>query len=123
MPHAKSSNGPKGKYVGAQQHRQAPLHPPAKVDEAYLFGSWGRGDADTYSDIDLIIVAPSRRPFVERFRDYPELWRGAPTGIDLLIYTPHEFATQKRVNRFVRHVLRKARGLSKMLLRELARRS
>ena len=81
------------------------------VGEAYLFGSWGRGDADAGSDIDLILVAPSQRPFVERFRDYPELWQHAPTGIDLLIYTPEEFATQRRVNRFVRHVLREARRI------------
>jgi len=81
------------------------------VSEAYLFGSWGRGDPDEYSDIDLIVVAPSQRPFVERFRDYPELWRAAPTGIDLLIYTPDEFATQRRVNRFIRHVLREARRI------------
>jgi len=81
------------------------------IDEAYLFGSWGRGDADVSSDIDLILVAPSQRPFVERFRDYPELWQHAPTGIDLLIYTPEEFATQRRVNRFVRHVLREARRI------------
>ena len=81
------------------------------ITEAYLFGSWGRGDADECSDIDLIVVASSKRPFVERFRDYPELWLGAPTGIDLLIYTPEEFATQRRVNRFVRHVLREARRI------------
>ncbi len=82
-----------------------------RINEAYLFGSWGRGDADEASDIDVIVVAPSRRPFVERFRDYPDVWRGAPTGIDLLIYTPEEFATQRRVNRFVRHVLREARRI------------
>ncbi len=82
-----------------------------RVNEAYLFGSWGRGDADEASDIDVIVVAPSTRPFVDRFRDYPKVWLGAPTGIDLLIYTPEEFATQRRVNRFIRHVLREARRI------------
>jgi hypothetical protein len=48
---------------------------------------------------------------VDRFRDYPELWQTAPAGIDLLIYTPEEFATQRRLNRFVRHVLREARRI------------
>ena len=91
------------------QHRLPELLHGYGVGEAYLFGSWGRGDADAASDIDLIVVAPSTRPFVDRFRDYPDVWRGAPTGIDLLIYTPEEFATQRRVNRFVRHVLREAR--------------
>ncbi len=81
------------------------------VRAAYLFGSHARGDADESSDVDLILVAPSQYPFVERFRDYPELWLQAPTGIDLLIYTPEEFAAQRRCNRFVRHVLRTARRL------------
>ena len=82
-----------------------------KVDAAYLFGSWGRGDPDEFSDVDLIVVAPSRRCFVERFRDYPELWRHAPTGIDLLIYTPEEFVRYRGSNRFLRHVLREARRI------------
>lgn len=81
-----------------------------QVHEAYLFGSWARGEADAFSDIDLLLVAPSRRPFVERFRDYPELIE-APVGIDLLIYTPEEFAGMRRTNRFVRHVLREAHRL------------
>jgi predicted nucleotidyltransferase len=70
------------------RHRLPALLRAYGIDEAYLFGSWGRGDADAGSDIDLIVVAPSRRPFVDRFRDYPELWQTAPAGIDLLIYTP-----------------------------------
>jgi predicted nucleotidyltransferase len=81
-----------------------------RVDAAYLFGSWARGQADPFSDIDLIVVAPSRRPFVDRFRDFPDLLR-APAGIDLLIYTPEEFACERRANRFLRHVLREARRI------------
>ena len=82
-----------------------------RVDEAYLFGSWARDEADEQSDIDLIIVAPSQRPFVDRFRDYPALWQKAPTGIDLLIYTPEEFVRQRRHSRFIRHVLRRAQRI------------
>ena len=44
-----------------------------RVEAAYLFGSWARGDADELSDIDVIVVAKSKRPFVERFRDYPDV--------------------------------------------------
>ncbi|TMA74903.1 MAG: nucleotidyltransferase domain-containing protein [Deltaproteobacteria bacterium] len=80
------------------------------VSAAYLFGSWARGDADALSDVDLIVVAPSTRPFVDRFRDYPELLR-SPVGIDLLIYTPEEFSRERRRNRFVRHAVREARRL------------
>ena len=81
-----------------------------RVTAAYLFGSWARDRADRFSDIDLIIVAPSRRAFVDRFRDYPDVLR-APTGLDLLVYTPEEFAEGRRTNRFLRHVLRDARRL------------
>jgi predicted nucleotidyltransferase len=78
------------------------------VLRAYLFGSWARGDADPWSDIDLMLVAPCKRAFVERFLDYPEALEG-PAGVDLLVYTPEEFARERRVNRFVRHALRHAR--------------
>jgi predicted nucleotidyltransferase len=81
------------------------------VEAAYVFGSWARGDADRLSDIDLIIVARSRRPFVDRFRDFPEILR-APAGIELLVYTPEEFTALRRTNRFVRHVLREARRVA-----------
>ena len=81
-----------------------------RVEAAYLFGSWARGEADALSDIDVIVVAESKRPFVERFRDYPDVIR-APTGIDLLIYTPEEFARERQCNRFVRQALRDGRRL------------
>jgi len=80
------------------------------VHEAYVFGSWARGEADALSDVDLILVAPSGRPFVERFRDYPELLE-LPVGLDLLVYTPEEFTALRRSSRFIRHVMREARRI------------
>lgn len=65
----------------------------------------------TLSDIDLIVVAPSRRPFVERFRDSPDLV-AAPAGVDLLVYTPAEFDRERRTNRFLRQALRGALRLA-----------
>ena len=60
--------------------------------KAILFGSYARGDADEYSDIDLIIIAESKRPFVERFKDFSDLWNVSPVkAIDVLVYTPQEF--------------------------------
>jgi predicted nucleotidyltransferase len=79
------------------------------VVEAWLFGSFARGDADGYSDLDVMVVANTRRPFVDRFRDFPELLRDVPVGLDLLVYTPAEFADARRTNRFVRHALRTAK--------------
>lgn len=72
----------------------------------YLFGSWGRGTADAYSDVDLVVIADSERPFVERFRDFPAVFR-LPFPIELLVYRPQEFdAMRRNENPFIGEVLR-----------------
>ena len=61
-------------------------------EKGVLFGSYARGDADEYSNIDLITISESKRPFVERFKDFSELWKVSPIkDIDVLVYTPQEF--------------------------------
>ena len=60
------------------------------------FGSRARGDALADSDLDLLVVS-------ERFRDVPFLQRAArllddlalPYAIDVLCYTPEEFARKR----------------------------
>lgn len=71
--------------------------------KAILFGSYARGEADEYSDIDLIIIAESKRPFVERFKDFSDLWKVSPIkAIDVLVYTPTEFQEMyKQENPFI----------------------
>lgn len=64
---------------------------------AWIFGSHARGTASAESDIDVIVVAPTERPFVERFRDYLPAIAGASRGVDLLVYTPDEFARMRAV--------------------------
>ena len=59
---------------------------------AWIFGSHARGTASAESDIDVIVVASTARPFVERFRDYLPAMLDARVGVDLLVYTPEEFA-------------------------------
>ena len=51
------------------------------------------------SDIDVIVVAPTERPFVDRFRDYLPAIVDAGVGVDLLVYTPAEFARMKAEER------------------------
>jgi len=87
-----------------------PLLRRQRARAAYVFGSHARGDADEYSDIDLIIVAPSERPFVDRFRDYLPAIANAGIGIDLLVYTPEEFERLQREDRaFLVNALAEAR--------------
>ena len=71
-----------------------------------VFGSVARGEADEWSDLDLVIVAETPRPFLERYRDFEgiyDVWR----RLDLLVYTPAEFAEMRAQERpFIEHVLR-----------------
>ena len=62
-----------------------------RARKVIVFGSVARGDADAGSDLDLIIVADTARPFFERFKDFAGLYDVWPR-LDLLIYTPEEFA-------------------------------
>jgi len=62
----------------------------ARAERAILFGSVARGEADEWSDLDLLIVARTSRPFFERFKDFRGLYDVWPR-LDLLIYTPEEF--------------------------------
>ena len=66
---------------------------------AWIFGSHARGTASVCSDIDVIVVAPTGRPFVERFRDYLPAVAQAGVGVDLLVYTPEEFARMQAEER------------------------
>ena len=55
-----------------------------------MFGSVARGEADEWSDLDLIVIADTDRTFFERFRDFDGLYEVWPR-LDLLVYTLAEF--------------------------------
>ena len=98
------------------------LRPTATIDEirealtpvledggatrAIVFGSHASGEADQYSDLDIVIVAETTRAFFERHQDFEgvyQRWRG---GLDMLIYTPGEFAEMVDEGRaFIERVL------------------
>lgn len=78
--------------LSAVREALRPVLERSPARKAIVFGSVATGRADAYSDIDLIIVAPSERPFVERFADFMEVLDAAPRHVDLLVYTPEELA-------------------------------
>jgi predicted nucleotidyltransferase len=72
----------------------------------YLFGSQARGTADPESDVDLVIVADTERPFVERCKDFIDLIGVSPVPVEMLVYTRNEFQLMhEHANPFILHVL------------------
>ncbi len=77
----------------------------ARARRAIVFGSVARGEADQWSDLDLLIVAETNRPFLERYRDFEAIYEVWPK-LDLLIYTPEEYARMRAEGRpFLEHAL------------------
>jgi len=66
-----------------------------RVEQAWLFGSWGTPDFGHDSDVDLILVVNTDKPFLERARDYFDVM-DLVLEMDLLVYTPDEFETLTR---------------------------
>lgn len=76
-----------------------------RARRAIVFGSVARGEADEWSDLDLVIIADTERPFLDRYKDFTGLYDVWPQ-LDLLIYTPEEFARMQVEGRpFIEHVL------------------
>jgi len=75
------------------------------AERAILFGSYARGEADAYSDLDLVIVCETPRPFLERFRGFVDVLDAFP-GADLLVYTPAEFEDLRARRGFLEQVER-----------------
>jgi uncharacterized protein len=61
-----------------------------RATEAYFFGSYGSPDFGPDSDIDLIIVVETDKPFIQRSLDFADLLDIVPS-MDILVYTPDEF--------------------------------
>lgn len=87
-----------------------PLLQQQSARSAWLFGSQALGTATPESDIDLIVVAPTDRIPVERFRDYLPAILEAGVGVDLFVYTPAEFEQMQAEERpFLMHAMKSAR--------------
>lgn len=56
-----------------------------------LFGSRARGDADEYSDYDVIVIKSTNRPFLERLQDMVPYLVEFDRAAEILVYTPEEF--------------------------------
>jgi predicted nucleotidyltransferase len=75
-------------------------------EKVILFGSQARGSSDSYSDIDVIIIKKTKKPFLDRVKDVIRIIK-PNYAIDILVYTPEEFQQMTtRGNSFLEHVLK-----------------
>jgi predicted nucleotidyltransferase len=84
----------------------------AAMDEVLrisVFGSYARGRADLFTDLDVLVVMKTDEGILERLGRLYSLV-AAPVDLDLLCYTPEEFETMKQ-RPFLRYILREERIL------------
>jgi len=65
------------------------------VEAAYILGSYCIKDFGQNSDVDVMLVVNTDKPFLDRALDYPDLLDLVP-DMDLFVYTPQEFDTLTR---------------------------
>jgi len=73
------------------------IHP----ERIILFGSLADNTLHDWSDIDLVVVCPSDQRFLDRVKTILRLLQPR-VGIDMLVYTPAEFARLAQERAFVR---------------------
>ena len=65
------------------------------VIEAYLVSSLAKKTQNVWSDIDIIIIKQTDMPFLERPREFFDLFDlGIP--VDILVYSPQEVKEQEK---------------------------
>lgn len=78
---------------------------PFDPEKIILFGSIIREDWDYESDVDVIIVYNTDKPFMVRLEELYISWE-IPKAVDILAYTPNEFEEMIRESFFIQDVLR-----------------
>jgi len=77
-----------------------------KPRKIVLFGSLAQGNVGQWSDIDLVIVKDTDKPFLDRIKEVLLLLRPL-VGMDILVYTPEEFAEVSGRDFFKQEILSK----------------
>jgi len=85
--------------VGEIAARLAPLD----IEKISLFGSYARGRADLFTDLDVLVIMNTDKPFIERAGEIHSLLC-LPVDADILCYTPQEFR-RMRDEPFIKKIL------------------
>lgn len=75
---------------------------PFDPERIILFGSRARSDSDPHSDVDLIVVYRTDKRFLDRLDELYARW-DLPLAVDILAYTPDEFARLVQTSALVAH--------------------
>src|SRR3990170_1288648 len=79
-----------------------------RAERVILFGSHARGDATEDSDVDLLVVAPTKERFFERMASVRRLIRDLRDGLPVspIVLTPVELEKRRQAgDPFVREIL------------------
>ena len=71
-------------------------------EKIILFGSLIRGKVNETTDIDLLVVKDTQKPYNDRLRDIVNIC-DYDVGIDFLVYNPEELKALVRTSAFVRN--------------------
>jgi predicted nucleotidyltransferase len=82
-----------------------------RPERIIVFGSFATGRIKEWSDLDLVVVARTDLPFYQRL-DHVYRSVEPQVGLDVLVYTPEEWADLTATRRFVQEeVVEKGRVL------------
>lgn len=71
-----------------------------------LFGSYARGEADEYSDLDVVVIKQTEQRFLERLIEAARCLDNDLGKVDVFVYTWEEFEEMKQSgNPFIEQVL------------------
>ena len=79
-------------------------------EKIIIFGSYARGEADEYSDLDFVVIKKTNKRFLQRLIDVALLIDDDLGQVDVFVYTPEEF--QRMIedgNPFIENVLKEGR--------------
>nr|WP_269207945.1 nucleotidyltransferase domain-containing protein [Thermoanaerobacterium thermosaccharolyticum] len=73
-----------------------------------LFGSLAKNEINEWSDIDLIVIKDTDKPFYERLEEVIEIVK-PDIGVDIIVYTPEEVEEMRESLFYTEEVLKKGK--------------
>jgi len=80
------------------------------AQKVILFGSYAAGKASRHSDVDILVIAPTKERFFNRLASVKRLIRGARGGLPIspIVHTPKEIEKRRKAgDQFILDILAK----------------